>query len=167
MALARAALGAQVTMGVPITVAGVVGYMLAGLPHQDMMPPLSIGFVSFVGLALIAPAAYHHLGGDHATRHEDGFSFEVSIVLIVSYVLGLIFSLRTHRELFAGRTGEGVTVAEQDQIPRGSRLLAVLALVNSARAAGAMVPGRDEALGRASASRIARMSAVVVLRPGA
>ena len=33
-------------LGVPITIAGTIGYMLAGLPQQALMPPLSIGFVS-------------------------------------------------------------------------------------------------------------------------
>jgi uncharacterized membrane protein YfcA len=42
-------------LGVPITVAGALGYMLAGLPHQAEMPPLSIGFVSFIGFAVMAP----------------------------------------------------------------------------------------------------------------
>jgi uncharacterized membrane protein YfcA len=42
-------------LGVPITIAGALGYMLAGLPHQAEMPPLSIGFVSFIGFAVIAP----------------------------------------------------------------------------------------------------------------
>lgn len=44
-------------LGVPITVAGTVGYMLAGLPHQALMPPLSIGFVSLMGVALMAPVS--------------------------------------------------------------------------------------------------------------
>jgi uncharacterized membrane protein YfcA len=42
-------------IGVPITIAGTVGYCLAGLPHQHLLPPLSIGFVSVIGLVLIAP----------------------------------------------------------------------------------------------------------------
>ncbi len=42
-------------VGVPITLAGVVGYVLAGLPQQAMMPPLSLGFVSLIGFALMAP----------------------------------------------------------------------------------------------------------------
>jgi Ca2+:H+ antiporter len=54
--------------------------------------------------ALIAPDAYHYLAGGQAILREDGFSFEVSLVLIFSYALGLVFSLRTHRELFAGHT---------------------------------------------------------------
>jgi uncharacterized membrane protein YfcA len=44
-------------IGVPITIAGVVGYALAGLPQQAMMPPLSIGFVSLIGFALMAPVS--------------------------------------------------------------------------------------------------------------
>ena len=43
--------------GVPVTVAGVVGYMVAGWPHQAELPPLSIGFVSLIGFALMAPIA--------------------------------------------------------------------------------------------------------------
>ena len=42
-------------LGVPITIAGAIGYMLAGLPRQSEMPPLSIGFVSLIGVVLIAP----------------------------------------------------------------------------------------------------------------
>jgi len=44
-------------LGVPITVAGTIGYMLAGLPQQALMPPFSIGFVSLIGFALMAPVA--------------------------------------------------------------------------------------------------------------
>lgn len=42
-------------LGVPITLVGTIGYVVAGLPHQAMMPPLSIGFVSMIGVVLIAP----------------------------------------------------------------------------------------------------------------
>ncbi|HKA70522.1 MAG TPA: sulfite exporter TauE/SafE family protein [Xanthobacteraceae bacterium] len=44
-------------LGVPITVAGTLGYMLAGLPHQAQVPPLSIGFVSLIGVAVMAPVS--------------------------------------------------------------------------------------------------------------
>jgi uncharacterized membrane protein YfcA len=44
-------------LGVPITIAGTIGYMLAGLPQQSLMPPLSIGFVSLIGFALMAPVS--------------------------------------------------------------------------------------------------------------
>jgi uncharacterized membrane protein YfcA len=44
-------------VGVPITIVGTAGYMLAGLPHQALLPPLSIGFVSLVAAALMAPVS--------------------------------------------------------------------------------------------------------------
>jgi uncharacterized protein len=42
-------------IGVPITIAGTVGYVLAGLPDQTALPPLSLGFVSLIGFVMIAP----------------------------------------------------------------------------------------------------------------
>jgi uncharacterized membrane protein YfcA len=44
-------------LGVPITIAGTIGYMLAGLPQQGLMPPLSLGFVSLLGVAVMAPVS--------------------------------------------------------------------------------------------------------------
>jgi uncharacterized protein len=44
-------------LGVPITIAGTIGYILAGLPQQALMPPLSLGFVSLIGFAVMAPVA--------------------------------------------------------------------------------------------------------------
>jgi uncharacterized membrane protein YfcA len=41
--------------GVPIAIAGTIGYLIAGLPHQALLPPLSIGFVSIIGVVMIAP----------------------------------------------------------------------------------------------------------------
>ncbi len=64
--------------------------------------------------ALIAPAAFHYLAGAQTARNESGFSLEVSVVLIVSYGFGLIFSLRTHRELFVGDLEEAATAEESD-----------------------------------------------------
>jgi uncharacterized protein len=44
-------------VAVPITIAGAIGFMLAGLPHQAELPPLSLGFVSLIGLVVTAPLA--------------------------------------------------------------------------------------------------------------
>lgn len=51
------AVATSAAVGVPITIAGVVGYVLAGLPQQALMPPLSLGFVSLIGFVLMAPVA--------------------------------------------------------------------------------------------------------------
>jgi uncharacterized membrane protein YfcA len=42
-------------LGVPITIVGALGYIAAGWPHQALLPPLSLGFVSLIGLVLMAP----------------------------------------------------------------------------------------------------------------
>jgi uncharacterized protein len=44
-------------VGVPITIAGTLGYVLAGWRHMADLPPLSIGFVSLIGVALMAPVS--------------------------------------------------------------------------------------------------------------
>jgi uncharacterized protein len=51
----HAAVATSAGLGVPIALAGSIGFMLAGLPHQDLMPPFSIGYVSVLGFALMAP----------------------------------------------------------------------------------------------------------------
>ena len=42
-------------LGVPITIAGTLGYVIAGLSHQALLPPLSVGFVSVIGVVMVAP----------------------------------------------------------------------------------------------------------------
>lgn len=44
-------------IGVPITIAGSIGYVLAGWQYRDALPPLSLGFVSLIGFALMAPVS--------------------------------------------------------------------------------------------------------------
>jgi Ca2+:H+ antiporter len=60
--------------------------------------------VSAIGL--VVPALYHHVaGGARGVVVERELSFEISIVLIVAYVLSLLFSLRTHKHLYVGDRG--------------------------------------------------------------
>jgi uncharacterized membrane protein YfcA len=82
-------------LGVPITIAGTIGYMLAGWPQQALMPPLSVGFVSFIGFALMAPVASFtapygaRLAHALSKRHlEIGFGVFLLIVA-VRFVLSL------------------------------------------------------------------------------
>ena len=51
------AIATSAGLGVPVTIAGTAGYMLAGLPHRALLPPLSIGFVSLLGVAVMAPVS--------------------------------------------------------------------------------------------------------------
>ncbi len=51
----HSAVATSAGIGVPIATAGTLGYVLAGLPHETQLPPLSLGFVSLIGVAAIAP----------------------------------------------------------------------------------------------------------------
>jgi uncharacterized protein len=44
-------------LGVLISIPGAIGFMIAGWPKMAVLPPLSIGFVSLIGVALIAPTS--------------------------------------------------------------------------------------------------------------
>ena len=50
-------------------------------------------------ISLVVPAIFHMLARG-APSHERELSLEISIVLFITYNLGLLFSLRTHRHLY-------------------------------------------------------------------
>jgi Ca2+:H+ antiporter len=58
--------------------------------------------LTLAAIALIVPAAYHHFAGAAAPLKEGSLSLEISIVLLATYALSLVFSLHTHKQLFAG-----------------------------------------------------------------
>jgi uncharacterized protein len=51
----HSAVGISAGLGVMISILGSIGFMIAGWPQQALMPALSIGFVSLIGVALMAP----------------------------------------------------------------------------------------------------------------
>jgi Ca2+:H+ antiporter len=53
-------------------------------------------------IALIMPAAFRYLAGPAARLKEADLSTEISIVLLAAYAMHLLFSLRTHKQLFEG-----------------------------------------------------------------
>jgi uncharacterized membrane protein YfcA len=53
-------------IGVPITIVGTIGYVLAGWHLMPVLPPLSLGFVSLIGVALMAPLS--SLAAPHGAR---------------------------------------------------------------------------------------------------
>ncbi len=57
-------------LGVPIAVAGTIGFMLAGLPHQALMPPLCIGYVSVIGFVVMAPISSYTAGFGARLAHR-------------------------------------------------------------------------------------------------
>ncbi|BAT61180.1 sulfite exporter TauE/SafE [Variibacter gotjawalensis] len=49
------AIGYSSGVGVVIAIAGTISFIIAGIPHLAMLPPFSLGFVSLIGLFLMAP----------------------------------------------------------------------------------------------------------------
>lgn len=62
-------------------------------------------------VALMMPAVFHFLVINKPNAREQDLSLEIAIVLIITYVLSLIFTLKTHSHLYTGGV-EGVEEQE-------------------------------------------------------
>ena len=74
--------------------------------------------------AMLAPAVFHfaaeRMADKQLAQHELGVSFSTSVILIVVYGLGLLFTLRTHAAVLSGGDGanpEGATPADHPASP--------------------------------------------------
>ncbi|MFC2172033.1 calcium/proton exchanger [Acidobacteriota bacterium] len=59
--------------------------------------------LTLAAIALILPAMFHSFVGEEAVSREFNLSLCIAIVLLLTYGIGLIFSLHTHKNLFRGR----------------------------------------------------------------
>lgn len=66
----------------------------------------SIGTTLLVlsAIALLIPATFHFVASSHAKERE--LSMEISVILFLAYIGSLIFSLKTHSELYAAGSEE-------------------------------------------------------------
>ncbi len=83
-------------LGVPITIVGTLGYILAGLPHHALLPPLSLGFVSLIGVAVMAPvssftAPYGARLAHRLSRRTLELAFSTFLLLISARFLVSLF----------------------------------------------------------------------------
>jgi len=72
--------------------------------------------LALAALALLVPAVFHLVAEGAVAHHtltpdrevvtEQTLSLEIAVVLFVSYLLSLLFSLRTHKHLYAGAAPE-------------------------------------------------------------
>jgi Ca2+:H+ antiporter len=82
--------------------------------------------LALAAISLGFPAAYRMLAGPEATAREADLSLEFSVILLVMYALGLLFSLKTHRQLLAPLEQESSDPSQPRWNAR--RALAMLAL---------------------------------------
>jgi Ca2+:H+ antiporter len=84
-------------------------------------------------VGLLVPAIFHLVvRGSTAVAREQDLSLEISIVLFVTYILSLVFTLKTHRHLYGG--GHGHDGAAEGGAPsiRGAVGLLVVATIGVA-----------------------------------
>ena len=63
----------------------------------------SAGLLMVAGTALIVPTLFHHSSAKAPGTDSFELSLAVAIILLVVYVLSLVFTLVTHRDLFQGQ----------------------------------------------------------------
>ncbi|HIE50538.1 MAG TPA: calcium/proton exchanger [Armatimonadetes bacterium] len=86
--------------------------MLAGglrYPEQHFSPmgaSLGATMLTLAAIGLVVPAAFAHLTLRERFPHTQELSAAIALILMLTYGISLLFSLRTHKHLFMGRAGE-------------------------------------------------------------
>ena len=83
-------------LGVPITIVGTIGYIIAGWHDRALLPPLSLGFVSLIGVVIMAPmsaltAPYGARLAHRLSRRQLELAFGIFLLLIVARFIVSIF----------------------------------------------------------------------------
>lgn len=126
LVIALAALRAGEYMLVKASIAGAIvtntlfmlgmAFLLGGLRHHVQefnrgTARLQAGMLFLATVALLVPSMIHGSQGDAAAPLLRELSVALSVLLIIAYLLGMLFTLGTHRDLFASpahaEEGEG------------------------------------------------------------
>jgi len=117
LVIALAALRAGEYMLVKASIAGAIvtnslfmlgaSFLLGGLKHHVQEfnrsgARLQSGLLFLATVALLVPSAISAADSDGTAAFTGKLSVGLSVLLIAAYALGLLFSLKTHREIFAG-----------------------------------------------------------------
>src|SRR5687767_4770059 len=87
------------------------GALYGGLKFRDQTfnrSAAALGATMLVlsAIGLVIPAIFHQVVGNNPAAREGTLSFEISMVLMATYVLSLLFTLKTHRHLYAGAAAD-------------------------------------------------------------
>jgi uncharacterized membrane protein YfcA len=91
------AIATSAGLGVLISVPGAIGYMIAGWPKEALLPPFSVGYVSFLGLLLFAPASvlttpYGARLAHNLSKKKLEFAFGLFLFAVASrFLISLMF----------------------------------------------------------------------------
>ena len=121
LVIALTALRAGQIMLVKASIAGAIvtnslfmlgaSFLLGGLKHHTQEynrvgARLHAGLLFLATIALLVPSAISELDATSVSRFTQQLSLGLSILLIAAYALGMLFSLKTHREFFASANVE-------------------------------------------------------------
>ena len=84
--------------GGPITIVGTLGYILAGLHDHALLPPFSLGFVSLIGVVIMAPVS--SFAAPYGARLAHRLSRRTLEIALSSFLL--LISARFLISLFQG-----------------------------------------------------------------
>ena len=106
--------------------------LLGGLKHHTqefnrMSARLQAGLLFLATIALLVPSAVSQADSAGA-RFTQQLSVGLSILLIIAYGLGLLFSLKTHREFFAATAAEHAHTGEEEPWPMTPALATLTAV---------------------------------------
>jgi Ca2+:H+ antiporter len=91
------------TLGISIICAGI---QRKTLKFNALAARTQATMLALASISLVLPAAYHWLAGPPVARREADLSMEFAVVLLVTYVLHLFFTLRTHNQLLGAAGSE-------------------------------------------------------------
>ncbi len=122
LVIALAALRAGQYMLVKASIAGAIvtntlfmlgaSFLLGGLKYHvqeynRVSARLQAGMLFLATVALIVPSAVSKVDSGPSAEFAQSLSLGLAVLLIVAYGLGMVFSLKTHRELFASVEAAG------------------------------------------------------------
>ncbi len=102
------------------------GALYGGIRYQSQKfnaTAASLGSTLLVlsAIGLVVPAIFHLLVEGNPEARERTLSLEIAIVLMATYLLSLLFTLRTHRHLYMGAVGEKLIAGESEGRAGGAR----------------------------------------------
>ncbi len=110
-------------MGISFLVGGIKWniqeYNLSGIRVYSSMMMIAV-------ISLMVPSAFNRFLGDGPSGNEDMLNISVAIVLLVTYILYLVFMLKSHPEFFRSEKGKAET---HDDEKRWSLKAALISLV--------------------------------------
>jgi Ca2+:H+ antiporter len=83
---------------------------------------MSATLMTLSAIGLLVPAVFHWVTGG-LPKKEAGLSLEIAIVLFVTYIMSLIFALKTHKDLYLG-----TSAAHDEAVHMGQRTALLILL---------------------------------------